>query len=117
MSLRSRLRTTISVTTYVEDDTLSGDRYGSPYQTPTITDYLGAAHEVQSEETLDNRETESSTWVVILPPEAVVSGTSLLSWTDASGNVYTATVIGKPTIGENTRGPHHVEVHARTFEG
>jgi len=105
----------VSVTTKVQNAGTT-DVYGNPSYDETVTEYLGWVEQTASVENEVNRETRLSTWLVLLPPEAVVDGTSLLSW-DENGTTLTGRVLGRPKLPVTSRGVHHVEVTVETLDG
>lgn len=89
------------------------DRYGNPASSVSDEiEYPAYIEQVSTLETLNDRETRNTKYLLILPATADIDATSTVTY-----GLDSYRVNGKPHILETSRGPHHLEVEIELIEG
>lgn len=102
MSLRSLLTQTVTVQTHTAG---ADDVFGNQADTfPSSRTYRARLEQTAEDEQVVDRDTLRTDWLLILPPEAQISGRDRVV---ADG--VTFEVVGPPAVQRTPRGPHHIE--------
>ncbi len=109
--LKARMNTAVSIRN--EGTTDGIDRYGNATASGSVvTEETGWLEQQSASEDLVDRDTRTSTWLLLLSAETVATA---LSTIEVGGQTFT--VVGAPKLVNTPRGSHHIEAVLKLQEG